>query len=182
MFEMSYYEICAELTKLNDTIRMLFNSTYPDDFAEVAKQKQYTVHRFCGLKVVKICYPHDDPEYGFAEVTLNGIDINASLVSKKEFLKYKNPILEIMKLYKCKCYIKFDLGKPSRALFDIDGTIFAANELTSKFTREMLHPIYVDDIDSLFYPNNQENMAEFLVDCLRLDPIIGSYMPYKEKY
>ena len=86
-----------------------------------------------------------------------------------------------MKFYKCKCYIGFDLGKPSRALFDIDGTLFAPNELTFRFTKGMMYPIYVDDIDSLFCPNSQENMAEFLVDCLRLDPCVGSYMPYKEK-
>ena len=180
---MGYYEITAELARLSDTIRMLFNGAYPDDFAEAAKQKQYIVHRFCGLKVVKIYYDQNpDCAYASSVVTLNGIDINASPTSKDEFFRYKNPIKEIMKFYKCSTiYIKFDLGKPRKVLFDIGGILFAPNELTSAFTREMVHPIYVDNIESLFYPSNEENMAEFLVNCLRLDPCVGPYMPYKEK-
>ena len=178
---MSYYEITSSIARLSDTITMLFNNAFPDDFAEAAKQKQYTVHRFCGLKVIRVYYNYNDPDSS-AVITLNGINIDATPVSNDEFLRYKNPIKEIMKFYKCNTlYIEFDLGKPNRVLFDSDGILLAPNELTSKFTEEIAHPIHVNDIDSLFYQNNPENMAEFLVDCLRLDPCVGPYMPYKEK-
>ena len=177
---MSYYEITSAIAILSDTITKLFNNAFPDDFAEAAKQKQYTVHRFCGLKVIRIYYNYNDPDYS-AVVTLNGIDINASPVSKDEFLRYKNPIKNIMKFYKCNTlYIGFDLGKPSRALFDMNGSLLTPDKLGQKFTETVISPMKTD-IYKLFIPENQENMAEFLVDCLRLDPCVGSYMPYKEK-
>ena len=178
---MSYFEITSAIAVLSDTITKLFNSAFPDDFAEAAKQKQYTVHRFCGLKVIVVKYFHDNPDYSSSIAILNGIDINASPVSKNEFLKYKNPIKNIMKFYKCDTiYIEFDLGKPSRAVFDINGSLLTPDKLGQKFTETVISPMKTD-IYKLFILENQENMAEFLVDCLRLDPCVGPYMPYKEK-
>ena len=176
------YELRGEIIRLINTITKAVNGAYPDDFAEAAKQKQYTVHRFCGLKVIKVYYDQNpDCTYASAMVTLNGIDINASPVSKDEFLRYKNPIKNIMKFYKCNTlYIEFDLGKPSRVIFDINGSLLTPDKLGQKFTETVISPMKTD-IYKLFIPENQENMAEFLVDCLRLDPCVGSYMPYKEK-
>ena len=178
---MSYFEITSAIAVLSDTITKLFNNAFPDDYAEAAKQKQYTVHRFCGLKVIVVKYFHDNPDYSSSVAILNGIDINASPVSKNEFLKYKNPIKNIMKFYKCDTiYIEFDLGKPSRVMFDINGSLLTPDKLGQKFTETVISPMKID-IYKLFIPENQENMAEFLVDCLRLDPCVGPYMPYKEK-
>ena len=178
---MSYYEITSAIVLLSDTITKLYNNAFPDDYAEAAKQKQYTVHRFCGLKVIVVKYFHDNPDYSSSVAILNGIDINASPVSKNEFLKYKNPIKNIMKFYKCDTiYIEFDLGKPSRVIFDINGSLLTPDKLGQKLTETVISPMKTD-IYKLFIPENQENMAEFLVDCLRLDPCVGSYIPYKEK-
>ena len=178
---MSYFEITSAVAVLSDNITKLFNSAFPDDFAEAAKQKQYTVHRFCGLKVIVVKYFHDNPDYSSSVAILNGIDINASPVSKNEFLRHKNPIKTIMKFYKCDTiYIEFDLGKPSRVIFDINGSLLTPDKLGQKLTETVIFPMKTD-IYKLFIPENQENMAEFLVDCLRLDPCVGSYMPYKEK-
>ena len=177
---MKDYELRGEVIRLINTITKAVNGAFPDDYAEAAKQKQYTVHRFCGLKVISIYYTYNDPDYS-AVVTLNGIDINASPVSKDEFLRYKNPIKNVMKFYKCNTlYIGFDLGKPSRALFDMNGSLLTPDKLGQKFTETVISPMKID-IYKLFIPENQENMAEFLVDCLRLDPCVGPYMPYKEK-
>lgn len=178
---MKDYELRGEVIRLINTITKAINGAYPDDFAEAAKQKQYTVHRFCGLKVIVVKYFHDNPDYSSSVAILNGIDINASPVSKNEFLKYKNPIKNIMKFYKCDTiYIEFDLGKPSRVIFDINGSLLTPDKLGQKLTETVIFPMKTD-IYKLFISENQENMAEFLVDCLRLDPCVGSYMPYKEK-
>ena len=170
---MKDYELRGEVIRLINTITKAVNGAFPDDYAEAAKQKQYTVHRFCGLKVIVVKYFHDNPDYSSSVAILNGIDINASPVSKNEFLKYKNPIKNIMKFYKCDTiYIEFDLGKPSRVIFDINGSLLTPETMISPMKT---------DIYKLFIPENQENMAEFLIDCLRLDPVVGPYMPYKEK-
>lgn len=178
---MKDYELRGEVIRLINTITKAVNGAFPDDYAEAAKQKQYTVHRFCGLKVIVVKYFHDNPDYSSSVAILNGIDINASPVSKNEFLKYKNPIKNIMKFYKCDTiYIEFDLGKPSRVIFDINGSLLTPDKLGQKLTETVISPMKTD-IYKLFISENQENMAEFLVDCLRLDPCVGPYMPYKEK-
>ena len=65
-------------------------------------------------------------------------------------------------------------------IFDINGSLLTPDKLGQKLTETVIFPMKTD-IYKLFIPENQENMAEFLVDCLRLDPCVGSYMPYKEK-
>ena len=177
---MSYFEITSAIAILSDTITKLYNDAFPDDFAEVAKRKQYTTHRFCGIKCISLSCDIDGTVY----VTIDGVDMNGTPYEINKNAPYSRlkPIANIIRFYNnCSgIYIAFNLGRPSHTLFNMSREMLYPNQMGSKFSKVVISPMDVD-IDKLF-SKYQENMAEFLVDCLRLDPIIGSYMPYKEKY